>query len=146
MRTGSDHVRTPRHRDLIFTNAAHVDSRNFAAASCSPTAPSRAAPRRRGAKPSSGTSTTRSCFYPDGTPRTRHLTSNVRGHVDEAAGTATAHSYWTALQAAPGLPLQPIASGHYDDRFERSDGVWHFVERRPRVAPAGDLSHHFKAA
>ncbi|MFI5606426.1 nuclear transport factor 2 family protein [Amycolatopsis sp. NPDC051903] len=133
--------------NLIFTYAAHVDSGDFAGVG-----ELFAHGTFAGATPATGRAAVERCFrdtlvvYPDGTPRTRHLTTNVRIDVDETAGTATAHSYWTALQATPGLPLQPIASGHYDDRFERSAGVWRFAERRPHVALAGDLSHHLKAA
>src|SRR5262245_43723253 len=37
-------------------------------------------------------------LYPDGTPRTRHVTSNAIIEVDEASGTAKARSYYTVLQ------------------------------------------------
>lgn len=30
----------------------------------------------------------------------------------------------------PALPLQLIVSGRYDDRFQRRDRQWRFVERR----------------
>ena len=60
--------------------------------------------------------------YDDGTPRTKHVTTNVAIEVDEEAGTAVSRSYFTALQALPDLPLQPIVSGRYQDRFERRDG------------------------
>jgi len=68
--------------------------------------------------------------YADGTPRTRHIVTNVVIEVDEQAGTAVSRSYFTALQALPDLALQPIASGRYHDRFERHDGHWRFAERR----------------
>jgi 3-phenylpropionate/cinnamic acid dioxygenase small subunit len=84
--------------------------------------------------------------YRDGTPRTKHITTNVAIEVDEEGGTAIARSYFTALQAAPGLALQPIVSGRYRDRFERRDGEWRFVERRVRTDLAGDLSHHLRHA
>jgi SnoaL-like domain len=57
--------------------------------------------------------------YDDGTPRTKHVTTNVAVEVDEEAGTAVSRSYFTALQALPDLALQPIVSGRYQDRFER---------------------------
>ena len=60
--------------------------------------------------------------YDDGTPRTKHVTTNVAIEVDEEAGTAVSRSYFTALQALPDLALQPIVSGRYQDRFERRDG------------------------
>jgi hypothetical protein len=69
--------------------------------------------------------------YHDGTPRTKHITTNLVIEVDERAGTATSRAYFTALQAVPGLPLQPIVSGRYHDRFERRHGTWpHRSERR----------------
>ncbi len=81
-------------------------------------------------------------LYPDGTPRTKHVTTNLILEIDEDDGTATARSYWTVLQAVPGLPLQPILAGRYHDRFERRDGSWRFSERRYLVDLVGDVSHH----
>jgi len=86
------------------------------------------------------TSTTR--LYPDGTPGTKHVTTNLLLELDEEAGSGTARSYWTVLQAVPGLPLQPILAGRYHDRFERRDGAWQFTERRYLVDLVGDVSHH----
>jgi 3-phenylpropionate/cinnamic acid dioxygenase small subunit len=86
------------------------------------------------------TSTTR--LYPDGTPRTKHMTTNLILEIDEEQGQATARSYWTVLQAVPGLPLQPILAGRYHDRFERTDQAWHFSERRYLVDLVGDVSQH----
>jgi 3-phenylpropionate/cinnamic acid dioxygenase small subunit len=68
--------------------------------------------------------------YDDGTPRTKHVTTNVAVEVGVEAGTAVSRSYFTVLEALPGLALQPIVSGRYQDRFERRDGQWRFVERR----------------
>ena len=82
--------------------------------------------------------------YDDGTPRTKHVTTNIAIEVDEEAGTAVSRSYFTALQALPGLALQPIASGRYHDRFERRDGQWRFAERRVRVDLVGDVSRHLR--
>jgi 3-phenylpropionate/cinnamic acid dioxygenase small subunit len=82
--------------------------------------------------------------YDDGTPRTKHVTTNIVIEVDEEAGTAVSRAYFTVLQALPGLPLQPIASGRYRDRFERRDGQWRFAERRVRVDLVGDVSHHLR--
>jgi hypothetical protein len=84
--------------------------------------------------------------YADGTPRTKHVTSNTAIEVDEEAGTAVARSYFTVLQAVPELSLRPIASGRYEDRFECRDGEWLFVERRVRTDLVGDLSHHLRRA
>ena len=82
--------------------------------------------------------------YDDGTPRTKHVTTNIAIEIDEEAGTAEARSYFTVLQALPGLALQPIVSGRYQDRFARHDGRWRFVERRVRTDLVGDLSRHLR--
>jgi 3-phenylpropionate/cinnamic acid dioxygenase small subunit len=82
--------------------------------------------------------------YDDGTPRTKHVTTNIAIEADEEAGTAVSRAYFTVLQALPGLPLQPIASGRYRDRFERCDGQWRFAERRVRVDLVGDVSRHLR--
>ncbi len=90
------------------------------------------------------TSTTRR--YPDGTPRTKHVTSNLIIEVDDGAGTATCRSYFTVLQQVPDLPLQPVIAGRYHDRFVRDDGAWHFAERRFLIDLVGDLSQHLLSA
>ena len=82
--------------------------------------------------------------YDDGTPRTKHVTTNLAIDVDEDAGTAVSRSYFTVLQAPPDLPLQPIVSGRYFDRFERHNGHWRLVERRVRTDLLGDVSHHLR--
>src|SRR4051812_29697412 len=43
-------------------------------------------------------------LYEDGTPKTKHLTTNVRLHVDEEAGTAHGGAYYCVTQATPDLP------------------------------------------
>lgn len=82
--------------------------------------------------------------YPnDGTPKTKHVMSNVIIDVDEDAGTAATRSYFTVLQAVPGaLTLQPIVAGRYRDRFERVDGEWRFTSMHIIIDLMGDLSHH----
>ena len=80
----------------------------------------------------------------DGSPRTKHLVVNSVVEVDEAAGTATARSSYLVLQAAEDLPLQPIITGRYRDRFTRADGTWHFSERWFLVDLVGDLSRHLR--
>ena len=49
--------------------------------------------------------------YGDGTPRTKHVTTNLAIEIDEDAGAAASRSYFTALQALPDLALQPIVRG-----------------------------------
>ena len=81
-------------------------------------------------------------LYPDGTPRTRHVTTNAIIEVDEGSGTATARSYYTVFQQTDALPLQPIIAGHYHDTFRRIDGTWWFETRTMFVDLMGDLSQH----
>ena len=82
--------------------------------------------------------------YDDGTPRTKHVTTNISIEIDDEAGTAISRSYFTVLQALPDLPLQPIASGRYQDRLERRSGQWRFVERQVRTDLVGDMSRHLR--
>ncbi|ORV85309.1 Ring hydroxylating enzyme beta subunit [Mycobacterium interjectum] len=83
-------------------------------------------------------------IYEDGTPKTKHHTSNVQLHIDDAAGTARSTSYYCVTQATPDLPLQVIVTGHYKDTFHRIDGVWHFDSRTMFVDQVGDVSQHLK--
>jgi hypothetical protein len=88
-------------------------------------------------------STTR--LYPDGTPGTKHVTTNLILDIDEEERSATARSYWTVFQAVEGLPLQPILAGRYHDRFARDAGGWRFAERRYLIDLVGDVSQHMLA-
>jgi hypothetical protein len=82
--------------------------------------------------------------YPDGTPRTKHVTTNVV--VDVGAGgdpdAATSRCYFTVFQQTDELPLQPIIAGRYHDRFERVGGTWRFADRLIFSDLIGDLSRH----
>jgi 3-phenylpropionate/cinnamic acid dioxygenase small subunit len=80
--------------------------------------------------------------HPDGTLMTRHLTTNVIVDIDEDADTATARSSFVVFQSTPSVPLQPIVTGRYRDRFERVDGEWRFAEREMGVEQFGDVSDH----
>lgn len=84
--------------------------------------------------------------YEDGTPRTKHVTSNLVVDADETRGEAQARSYFSVLQALPDFPLQTIVAGRYEDRFERVANRWRFAERRLLVDLAGDLSRHLLVA
>lgn len=79
----------------------------------------------------------------DGTPRTQHQVTNLRVNVDDAAGSATAHSSFTVQFAPPGEGPRPILSGRYEDTFARGrDGSWHFTDRLIHLDLVGDLSQH----
>ena len=80
--------------------------------------------------------------YPDnGTPHTRHVTSNLIIEVADDAQTAEARSYVTVLQYGPGNTLAPIFFVRYFDEFHRVEGAWRFASRRyvePASGPAED--------
>ena len=80
--------------------------------------------------------------HDDGTLRTRHLTANVAVDIEEAAGTATARSSFVVFQQTPDLPLQPIVTGRYRDRFVRGGRGWHFAQRHIIVDHVGDVREH----
>ena len=59
-------------------------------------------------------------------------------------GSIEARSAYLVLQAAPGFPLQPIASGRYVDTFAPDDSVpggWRWAERRFTIDQLGAPTH-----
>jgi hypothetical protein len=78
--------------------------------------------------------------YADGTPRTRHVTTNVNIKLD--GDVATSRSNLTVFQQTETLPLQAIAAGYYVDRFEYVDGAWRFADRLITDFLVGDTSQH----
>ncbi len=80
-------------------------------------------------------------FPETGTPRTRHMCTNLIIEFDDETHART-RNYFVVMQGAPNLPLQPIITGSYHDRLEKVDGIWKFVERRELVGETGDLSAH----
>ena len=83
-------------------------------------------------------------LHDDGTPKTRHFTTNVIVDVDDAAGTARGSAYYCVTQSTPELPLQIVVTGRYRDTFHRVDGNWWFDTRVMFVDQVGDTSHHLK--
>lgn len=82
--------------------------------------------------------------HDDGTPRTKHFTTNVQLHVDETAGVASGSAYYCVTQATSALPLQIIVTGRYRDTFHRIEGIWWFDTRIIFVDQVGDTSRHLK--
>lgn len=79
----------------------------------------------------------------DGKPLTRHLVTNPIIELDDCGDAAVCQSQWTVLQAAPGFPLQIVATGRYHDRFHRDAEGWHFVTREYLETDlVGDSSAH----
>src|SRR5829696_3141741 len=73
--------------------------------------------------------TSRIPLHEDGTPRTKHIISNVVVGVDDAAGTATSRCYYTVLRPDPEGGVRIATSGRYHDRFVHDGGRWRFAFR-----------------
>jgi ketosteroid isomerase-like protein len=81
--------------------------------------------------------------YEDGTPKTKHVMTNVIVDVDDAGTAAGSRSYFTVLQAVPGaLTLQPVIAGRYRHRYELDDHGWRIVSMHIMIDLMGDLAHH----
>lgn len=80
-------------------------------------------------------------IYPDGTPRTRHVTSNLILEGD-GPGRALAQSYITVFQSTADFLLQPIIGGRNTDRFVKIEGAWRFSARTIESDMFGDLKSH----
>jgi len=80
--------------------------------------------------------------YPDGTPMTKHVVTNVI--VAEAEDrTAESRSYFTVFQAVRGeLALQPVIAGRYRHRFEYSNTQWRISSFHVVVDLLGELGSH----
>ncbi len=78
----------------------------------------------------------------DGIPSTKHVVTNVIVELDDNRHWAVARSYFTAFQARPELPLQPIIAGRWHDRFERDGDRWQIVERIIYSDLQGNLTFH----
>ncbi|MBW2942211.1 nuclear transport factor 2 family protein [Zhongshania aquimaris] len=82
-------------------------------------------------------------IYPNGTPRTKHVISNLIIEPIEK-NYWTAKSYVTVFQQTDDFPLQPIITGEYHDKFEKAGNSWRFAERYIINDLFGDLSSHGK--
>jgi len=80
--------------------------------------------------------------YPDGTPRTLRLRTNVIVDVGDDERSASAFSFFTLFQEAPDFPLQVIIAGATRDRFVRAGDGWRFEARSVEIRLTGDLSAH----
>jgi ketosteroid isomerase-like protein len=77
--------------------------------------------------------------YDDGTPHTRHTTSNPVIEVD--GDTAVCLSSFVVFQQVESR-LEAIAAGRYRDELAATDGTWRFTSRQFFLDQLGDVSHH----
>jgi 3-phenylpropionate/cinnamic acid dioxygenase small subunit len=81
--------------------------------------------------------------YDDGTPRTKHVMTNVIVEVADDGLHATSRSYFTVLQAVTGeFALQPVIAGRYRHTYEMVDGSWCVSTMHIIIDLTGDLGHH----
>ncbi|KXU33803.1 hypothetical protein A0J57_03955 [Sphingobium sp. 22B] len=78
-----------------------------------------------------------------GDPLTRHVISNHSIHLDGNKGSGI--SYYTVYQRPPGQAYQIVLAGRYEDRFEKMDGVWHFMEKNIVAEYLNDVGYHARA-
>ena len=81
-------------------------------------------------------------IYEDGSPHTKHVTTNSIVEVEDGANAGSARSYFTVFQQVEDFPLQPIIAGRYHDTFQCIEGRWWFDTRVMIVDLVGDLSRH----
>jgi hypothetical protein len=82
-------------------------------------------------------------LYPDtGTPKTKHVMTNIIVDVAADGRSAAARSQYTVMQGTDTLPLQPIVAGRYHDEFRRDGEAWSFARRNILVDFVGDVSQH----
>jgi ketosteroid isomerase-like protein len=81
--------------------------------------------------------------YEDGTPRTKHVMTNVIVDIGDNGVAASSRSYFTVLQAVPGeLALQPVIAGRYRHTYERVDDRWRVTTMHITIDLVGELGHH----
>ena len=81
-------------------------------------------------------------YQDNGSPHTKHMTTNVIVDIDKAGNTASSQAYTVVFQAVDDFPLQPIIGVRYYDKFAKSEDGWHFTERQMDSHLFGDLSRH----
>ena len=81
-------------------------------------------------------------YQDNGSPHTKHMTTNVIVDIDKAGNTASSQAYTVVFQAVDDFSLQPIIGVRYHDKFAKSEDGWHFTERQMDSHLYGDLSRH----
>jgi ketosteroid isomerase-like protein len=73
---------------------------------------------------------------------TRHIVTNIVTDVAADGETAVSSSYVHVTQVTEDFPLQLISQARYQDSFAKTNGKWHFVDRKILSDGTGDMSHH----
>jgi hypothetical protein len=83
----------------------------------------------------------------EGSPRTRHLFTNLVIEMDDGAEDASGRLTYTVMQSVhPGDPVQVLMVGRYEDRYHRGDDGWYLTDRLFLIDLMGDASQHFPSA
>ena len=133
---------------LLFKYPEYADTGNFAAvgelfAHCEMIVPGQPNYKAPSAEAYTEYYTSWVRLFPDsGTPKTRHVMSNISIAYDGPQDRAKARSYVSVFQRTNKLPLQPIVVGTYLDKFTKGDGKWRFVERFEDMELIGDCREH----
>jgi hypothetical protein len=78
----------------------------------------------------------------DGSPRTRHVITNVILELSPEQLEAKTRSYFQVVQDAPPGALKIIASGRYRDEYRKVGGRWRFTRKEIWADYMGDVSQH----
>lgn len=84
-------------------------------------------------------------IYEDGTPRTKHIATNIDLAINEDKNVASSQRYLMVLQQTRDLPLQVILSAHYFDEFEKVNGIWRFKSCIIKRPLKGDMTKHMQS-
>jgi hypothetical protein len=80
----------------------------------------------------------------DGSPRTKHVITNLVIDADEGGRSASSACVFTVLQGVAPGPLRVILAGRYHDRFAVDEHGWYFTDRFIHADLVGDLSRHMQ--
>jgi 3-phenylpropionate/cinnamic acid dioxygenase small subunit len=92
---------------------------------------------------------TKGLHWYDGTPRTRHITTNVVVTVDGDGDRASAQSSVVVYQALDDLPLQVVLVAHYDDEIRMGGRALALLTPPAYLRPVGrplEALHQARAA
>jgi 3-phenylpropionate/cinnamic acid dioxygenase small subunit len=80
--------------------------------------------------------------YECGTPKTKHIVTNIIIEFPSSGSTANSSAYFQVLQATEKLPLQVICAGRYHDIFFRGADGWKFSQRTIYLDLVGNVAEH----